>query len=159
MIWVGQAGALTRLVAPPRVASCGVDGALQGGLQGREVRGAGEGPGDLERRDVGVVPVQAGVAQGQCGVHGGLLHVGEQRRGDELADVRRGGAEGHRGREVAGARHGEERRCDGLGDVACRLAGRHVQGQLVHDTLQSVGCGHRGQRRVVGRSDAAVHGS
>ena len=39
----------------------------------------------------------------------------------------------HSGGEVAGAGHGEQRGGDGLGDVACRLAGRHVQGQLVHD--------------------------
>ena len=44
----------------------------------------------------------------------------------------------HSGGEVAGADQGEQSRGDGLGDVACRLAGRHVQGQLVHDALERV---------------------
>ena len=77
--------------------------------------------------------VQAAVSERQGGVHRGLLDVGEQRRRDELAHVGGGGAEGHGGREVAGAGHRQEGRGDGLGDVACRLAGRHIQGQLVRD--------------------------
>ena len=32
------------------------------------------------------------------------------------------------------------------------------RGQLVHDALQRVGCHHGGERGVVGRGDAAVHG-
>ena len=94
----------------------------------------------------------------QRGVHRRLLHVGEQRGRYALTDVRRRGSEGRRGREVAGARHEKQRRGDGLGDVACRLAGRHVQGQLVHDAFERVGGRHSRQSSVVGRSDAAVHG-
>ena len=91
-------------------------------------------------------------------VEGRLLHEGQQCGDDELTDVGGGGAEGHGGREVAGARHAEQRRGDGLGDVACRLAGRHVQGQLVHDRPEGVGCRHLGERCIVGAGVSAVHG-
>ena len=134
-----------------------VDGGLQGHLQRVEVSCRGEGPGVLEGRYLRVVPVQAGVPEGQRGVHRGLLDKGQQGRCDELAHVGGRGPESHSGGEVAGADHGEQRGGDGLGDVACRLAGRHVQGQLVHDALERVrGC-DAGQRRVVGRGDATVH--
>ena len=67
------------------------------------------------------------------------------------------GPQVHSGGEVAGADQGEQSGGDGLGDVACRLAGRHVQGQLVHDALERVrGC-DASQRCVVGRGDATVH--
>ena len=104
-----------------------VDGGLQGELQRVEVSCRGEGPGVLEGQDVRVVPVQAGVPEGQRGVHRGLLDEGQQRRRDELTHVGRRGPESHSGGEVAGADQGEQSRGDGLGDVACRLAGRHVQ--------------------------------
>ena len=134
-----------------------VDGGLQCELQRVEVSCRGEGPGVLEGQDLRVVAVQAGVPQGQRGVHRGLLDEGQQGRCDELAHVGGRGPEVHSGGEVAGAGHGEQRGGDGLGDVACRLAGRHVQGQLVHDALERVrGC-DAGQRRVVGRGDATVH--
>ena len=56
-------------------------------------------------------------------------------------------------RSLVLTREGEQSRGDGLGDVACRLAGRHVQGQLVHDALERVrGC-DASQRCVVGRGD------
>ena len=110
-----------------------VDGGLQGELQRVEVSCRGEGPGVLEGEDLRVVPVQAGVPEGQRGVHRGLLDEREQRRRNKLADVGGRGPESHSGGEVAGAGHGEQGRGDGLGDVACRLAGRHVQGQLIHD--------------------------
>ena len=101
--------------------------------------------------------IQPGVPQGQRGVHRGLLDEREQGRRDELAHVGGRGPEVHSGGEVAGADQGEQSRGDGLGDVACRLAGRHVQGQLVHDALERVrGC-DASQRCVVGRSDATVH--
>ena len=94
--------------------------------------------------------IQAGVPEGQRGVHRGLLDEGQQRRRDELAHVCGRGPESHSGGEVAGADQGEQSGGDGLGDVACRLAGRHVQGQLVHDALERVrGC-DAGQRCVVG---------
>ena len=86
------------------------------------------------------------VTQGQGGVHGGLLDEGQQRGCDELAHVGQRGAQSHRGREVAGACIGKQSRGDGLG--------HHVKGQLVHHTLESVGCCHRGQSCIVGRSDA-----
>ena len=102
-----------------------------------------------------VVPVQAGVPEGQRGVHRGLLDEGQQGRCDELADVGGRGPEVHSGGEVAGADQGEQSGGDGLTDVACRLAGRHVQGH--HDALERVrGC-DASQRRVVGRGDATVH--
>ena len=115
-----------------------VDGGLQGDVQVAEVSCRGEGPGVLEGEDLRVVLVQAGVPEGQRGVHRGLLDEGQQGHCDELTDVRGRGPEAHRGGEVAGAGHGEESRGDGLGDVAGRLAGRHVQGQLVHDALERV---------------------
>ena len=134
-----------------------VDGRLQGDLQVAEVSCRGEGPGVLESENLRVVPVQAGVPEGQRGVHRGLLDEGQQRRGDELAHVGGRGPESHSGGEVAGADQGEQSGGDGLGDVACRLAGRHVQGQLVHDALERVrGC-DASQRCVVGRGDATVH--
>ena len=134
-----------------------VDGGLQGELQRVEVSCRGEGPGVLEGQDLRVVPVQAGVPEGQRGVHRGLLDEREQRRCDELAHVGGRGPEVHSGGEVAGADQGEQSGGDGLGDVACRLAGRHVQGQLVHDALERVrGC-DASQRCVVGRGDATVH--
>ena len=107
-----------------------VDGGLQSELQRVEVSCRGEGPGVLEGQYLRVMAIQPGVPQGQRGVHRGLLDEGQQRRRDELAD---GGPEVHGGGEVAGAGRGEQRGGDGLGDVACRLAGRHVQGQLIHD--------------------------
>ena len=134
-----------------------VDGRLQGDLQVAEVSCRGEGPGVLESEDLRVMAVQAGVPEGQRGVHRGLLDEGQQRRRDELAHVGGRGPEVHSGGEVAGADQGEQSGGDGLGDVACRLAGRHVQGQLVHDALERVrGC-DASQRRVVGRGDATVH--
>ena len=39
-----------------------VDGALEAGLRGRQVGGGGEGPGALQRQDVGVVAVQPRVS-------------------------------------------------------------------------------------------------
>ena len=134
-----------------------VDGRLQGELQRVEVSCRGEGPGVLEGQDLRVMAIQAGVPQCQRGVQSRLVDEGEQRRCDELAHVRGRGPESHSGVEVAGADQGEQSRGDGLGDVACRLAGRHVQGQLVHDALERVrGC-DAGQRCVVGRGDATVH--
>ena len=97
--FAGQAGALTRLVAPPRVAISArmpSMAELERDLQGREVPAGGEGPLALERQDVGVVAGQAAVSERQGGVHRGLLDVGEQRRWDELAHVGGGGAEGPR---------------------------------------------------------------
>ena len=64
-----------------------VDGGLQGELQRVEVSCRGEGPGVLEGQDLRVVPVQAGVPEGQRGVHRGLLDEGQQGRCDELAHV------------------------------------------------------------------------
>ena len=134
-----------------------VDGGLQGELQRVEVSCRGEGPGVLQGQYLRVVPVQAGVPEGQRGVHRGLLDEGQQRRRDELAHVGGRGPEVHSGGEVAGADQEKQSRGDGLGDVACRLAGRHVQGQLVHDALERVrGC-DASQRCVVGRGDATVH--
>ena len=134
-----------------------IDGGLQGELQRVEVSCRGEGPGVLEGQDLRVMAIQPGVPQGQRGVHRGLLDEREQRRCDELAHVGGRGPQVHSGGEVAGADQGEQSGGDGLGDVACRLAGRHVQGQLVHDALERVrGC-DAGQRRVVGRGDATVH--
>ena len=100
---------------------------LNGELQRVKVSCRGEGPGVLEGQDLRVVPVQAGVPEGQRGVHRGLLDEREQGRRDELAHVCGRGPESHSGGEVAGADQGEQSRGDGLGDVACRLAGRHVQ--------------------------------
>ena len=134
-----------------------VDGGLQGELQRVEVSCRGEGPGVLQGQYLRVMAVQAGVPEGQRGVHRGLLDEGQQRRRDELAHVCGRGPESHSGGEVAGADQGEQSGGDGLGDVACRLAGRHVQGQLVHDALERVrGC-DASQRCVVGRGDATVH--
>ena len=134
-----------------------VDGRLQGQLQRVEVSCRGEGPGVLEGQDLRVMAIQPGVPQGQRGVQSRLVDEGEQRRCDELAHVRGRGPESHSGVEVAGADQGEQSGGDGLGDVACRLAGRHVQGQLVHDALERVrGC-DAGQRCVVGAGHSAVH--
>ena len=114
-----------------------VDGGLQGELQRVEVSCRGEGPGVLEGQYLRVVAVQAGVPQGQRGVHRGLLDEGQQGRCDELTHVGGRGPESHSGGEVAGAGHGEQSRGDGLGDVGCGLPGRHVDGQLVHHGLQA----------------------
>eukprot|EP00439_Symbiodinium_sp_Y106_P006765 s12728_g1.t1 len=91
------------------------------------------------------------------GPGGGVDQVGCPAEGGDLSEHHvDGGLE--RDLQVAGARHEKQRRGDGLGDVACRLAGRHVQGQLVHDAFERVGGRHSRQSSVVGRSDAAVHG-
>ena len=121
-----QAGALTKLVAPPRVAiSARIPSMADCRVTCRLLRSpaVAKGPGVLEGEDLRVVPVQAGVPEGQRGVHRGLLDEGQQGHCDELTDVRGRGPEAHRGGEVAGAGHGEESRGDGLGDVAGRLGG------------------------------------
>ena len=102
--------------------------------------------------------VEPPVLQCQRGVQGGLLDVGEQRRRDELAHVGWRGSESHGGREVAGAGHRQESRGDGLTDLGRCLPGGDVEGQLVHDAFERIGCRHSGERCVVGRGDAAVHG-
>ena len=86
-----------------------VDGGLQGELQRVEVSCRGEGPGVLEGEDLRVVPVQAGVPEGQRGVHRGLLDEREQRCCNELTHVGGRGPESHSGGEVAGAGHGQRR--------------------------------------------------
>ena len=102
--------------------------------------------------------VEPPVSQCQRGVECGLLDEGQQRRRDELAHVGWRGSESHGGREVAAAGHGEQSGGDPLVHVGCCLPGGHIQGQLVHDAFERIGCRHSGERCVVGRGDAAVHG-
>jgi len=85
------------------------------------------GPGVLQSQNVRIVPVQAGVLQGLPDLISGLSQVGQQ-----------GG-------------------CNTLVDVGGGLPGSHVDGQLVHDALERVGCRDLGERGVVGGSDAGVH--
>ena len=136
----------------------GVDGRLEGSLEGREVSGASERPLALQRCKQRLGSVEAPVPQGQGGVQSRLLDEGQQGRCDELAHVGWRGPEGHRGGEVAGAGHGKQGRGDGLTDVAGRLAGRHIEGQLVHDRLERIRGRHRCEGGVVGAGDSAVHG-
>ena len=78
VMFPGQAGALTKLVAPPRVAifrEQAVDGALQRDLQGGELSAGGEGPGILQREDRRVGGAQPGVLQGLACIVGGLGDV------------------------------------------------------------------------------------
>ena len=103
--------------------------------------------------------VEPPVSQCQRGVEGGLLNEGQQRGGDELTHVSGRGSEGHRGVEVAGARHGEQSGGDPLIHVGCCLPGSHVEGQLVHDAFERIGCRNSRQCAVVGAGDAAVHRS
>ena len=103
--------------------------------------------------------VEPPVSQCQRGVEGGLLNEGQQRGGDELTHVSGRGSEGHRGVEVAGARHGEQSGGDPLIHVGCCLSGSHVEGQLVHDAFERIGCRNSRQCAVVGAGDAAVHRS
>ena len=58
---------------------------IDGCLQRRDLAGQGEGPGALQRQDVGVVAVQPAVSE--RGVEGRLLHVGQQSRGHSLVHV------------------------------------------------------------------------
>ena len=72
-----QAGALTRLVAPPRVAiSARIPSMRTARLQRVEVPCRGEGPGVLEGEDLRIMPVEAGVLEGLSGLVGRLRQVG-----------------------------------------------------------------------------------
>ena len=102
--------------------------------------------------------IEPSVPQGERCVQGRLLHVLQQGVGDLRVHVQRRGAEGHGGREVAGAGHRQESRGDGLTDIGRCLPGGDVEGQLVHDAFERIGGCYAGERCVVGRGDAAVHG-
>ena len=159
-----QAGALTRLVAPP----------LQGDLQVAEVSCRGEGPGVLEGEDLRVVPVEAGVLQGLSGLVGRLGQVGQERRCDSLVHVGRGLPGGHvdgqlvhhalqrircchrRQGGVVGGGDAGVHRCDGgvIGELQVHRSRRGFAVDLDLQGVQGQTRVDRGEAGSVGRDEA-----
>ena len=135
-----QAGALTRLVAPPSVAISARMPSMADCRVCRLLRSPAVAKG-LESEDLRVVPVEAGVLQGLSGLVGRLGQVGQKRRGNPLVHV---------GRRLPGGQVDGQLVHHGLQRISCCYAG---QSGVVGGSDATV---HRCSGRVIGQLQ--VHG-